>query len=395
MKTITFTVDGFAPLVFDQKKHSLGKPCPRNHTVNKSGQSVRDLHNICIFCHRLESRKQTDLKTARGRQGRLLKQQALKEFNQSLHGQIFEIEGFKPLKFDASKHATGHCDRGHVFAEIGGKAIRQLSNCVFCSRIHARKKSKSRNEQTRQRARIYRRRQKLKALPSANPELNGVAAQVEGFLLFTFDSKKHYLGTLCDREHEFLGTKMSPRDNQGNCVFCNRLRSRYNNLQRYNLVKDDPEFRAKTKAYKNALYQSNAAVRANAIAKAALHKKTPKGQALAKKSAAKRQAILKNVHAVDVPTVDIETRFAEFDRSCAYCGTTEKLSLDHFISLSVGGSNCLGNFIPACSRCNSSKQHSDPYEWFKKQPYFSKPRWKKILSVLGKTEATYSQIPLF
>lgn len=54
-----------------------------------------------------------------------------------------------------------------------------------------------------------------------------------------------------------------------------------------------------------------------------------------------------------------------WNNQCAYCGATEKLTQDHFIPLA--DPNCPGtvrtNIIPACNRCNTSKQHRNPDEW--------------------------------
>ncbi|MBD2778660.1 HNH endonuclease [Iningainema tapete] len=86
---------------------------------------------------------------------------------------------------------------------------------------------------------------------------------------------------------------------------------------------------------------------------------------------------------------------ARFENSCAYCGCKEKLTIDHFIPITKGGPDCLGNIVPACIRCNTSKLNHDPLQWYKSQPFYSKQRWQKILKELGKTDANYTQLPLF
>jgi 5-methylcytosine-specific restriction endonuclease McrA len=45
-----------------------------------------------------------------------------------------------------------------------------------------------------------------------------------------------------------------------------------------------------------------------------------------------------------------------FDKSCAYCGEETKLTLEHLTPLSRGGKTEVGNIVPACSPCNSSKR---------------------------------------
>ena len=46
---------------------------------------------------------------------------------------------------------------------------------------------------------------------------------------------------------------------------------------------------------------------------------------------------------------------AEFGGHCAYCGALAPLTVDHRVPLSRGGSNWIGNLIPACARCNKKK----------------------------------------
>lgn len=45
-----------------------------------------------------------------------------------------------------------------------------------------------------------------------------------------------------------------------------------------------------------------------------------------------------------------------FDGRCAYCSTrTRRLTIDHIIPVSRGGRHSIGNALPACLSCNSSK----------------------------------------
>ena len=49
-------------------------------------------------------------------------------------------------------------------------------------------------------------------------------------------------------------------------------------------------------------------------------------------------------------------RKIEFDKRCVYCGSKKKkLSPDHWIPLSKGGTNFIANIVPACRFCNTSK----------------------------------------
>jgi 5-methylcytosine-specific restriction endonuclease McrA len=46
---------------------------------------------------------------------------------------------------------------------------------------------------------------------------------------------------------------------------------------------------------------------------------------------------------------------AAHNNRCAYCGCDSKLTVDHAMPLSRGGSNNIENVVPACGSCNSRK----------------------------------------
>lgn len=48
---------------------------------------------------------------------------------------------------------------------------------------------------------------------------------------------------------------------------------------------------------------------------------------------------------------------------CAYCGNESVLTVDHVVPLSRGGTNYIGNLLPACQSCNSSKHNLFLVEW--------------------------------
>lgn len=48
---------------------------------------------------------------------------------------------------------------------------------------------------------------------------------------------------------------------------------------------------------------------------------------------------------------------------CNYCGSTEKLTLDHIFPQKYGGEDNADNLIFACKTCNSSKGKKDLIEW--------------------------------
>lgn len=48
---------------------------------------------------------------------------------------------------------------------------------------------------------------------------------------------------------------------------------------------------------------------------------------------------------------------------CAYCGAMRSLTMDHVIPISRGGRHSIGNLVPACGPCNSSKSGRFITEW--------------------------------
>jgi len=74
---------------------------------------------------------------------------------------------------------------------------------------------------------------------------------------------------------------------------------------------------------------------------------------------------------------------SQFSNGCAYCGKHAKLTQDHFVPVSNGGEYTVDNIIPACMKCNVSKNNNDFFDWYPKQVFYSKSREKKILKYLG------------
>ena len=48
---------------------------------------------------------------------------------------------------------------------------------------------------------------------------------------------------------------------------------------------------------------------------------------------------------------------------CVYCGSHEVQRWDHLIPVSKGGETVLGNMLPACARCDDSRQARPFEEW--------------------------------
>jgi 5-methylcytosine-specific restriction endonuclease McrA len=55
--------------------------------------------------------------------------------------------------------------------------------------------------------------------------------------------------------------------------------------------------------------------------------------------------------------------FKIYNSPCFYCGSLDKITIDHIIPISRGGSHSIGNIVPACSFCNGSKNSKFIVEW--------------------------------
>jgi 5-methylcytosine-specific restriction endonuclease McrA len=56
-----------------------------------------------------------------------------------------------------------------------------------------------------------------------------------------------------------------------------------------------------------------------------------------------------------VPPVNRREVFRRDHHACQYCGSTKRLTLDHIIPRSKGGTHTWDNVVTACEKCNSSK----------------------------------------
>jgi CRISPR/Cas system Type II protein with McrA/HNH and RuvC-like nuclease domain len=68
----------------------------------------------------------------------------------------------------------------------------------------------------------------------------------------------------------------------------------------------------------------------------------------------------------------------KWNNQCAYCGSEEKLTLDHIIPQSKGGMDFTKNVVCCCHSCNQNKGHSQWEEWYSSQDFFSNERYEKI-----------------
>jgi len=74
----------------------------------------------------------------------------------------------------------------------------------------------------------------------------------------------------------------------------------------------------------------------------------------------KRRARLATVDNYQIFNKEIK---AILQKPCFYCGTTNGITLDHVVPISRGGNNGIGNLLPACLSCNTTKKNKFITEW--------------------------------
>ena len=74
----------------------------------------------------------------------------------------------------------------------------------------------------------------------------------------------------------------------------------------------------------------------------------------------------------------------EFNGKCAYCGKSTALIPEHIVPQSVLAKespqdvDLIFNVVPSCGCCNHSKGKQEMESWYRKQPFFSEVRLRKI-----------------
>lgn len=149
----------------------------------------------------------------------------------------------------------------------------------------------------------------------------------------------------------------------------------------------EPELRRmaayrKTEGFQQSLKKSQAKHKQRMQARSRDWRKTPRGKIVTSLNNVKRRKILETAIKIPFTLDQIENQFKQFGSSCAYCGASENITVDHFVPLSCGGIEGLCNLVPACRPCNTSKRARNAYEWYKEQSFFSVSRWEKIRRIL-------------
>jgi hypothetical protein len=90
-----------------------------------------------------------------------------------------------------------------------------------------------------------------------------------------------------------------------------------------------------------------------------------------------RSKILKEVPCTLTPDDWLEA-LEYFNYACAYCGSRDRLTMDHIVPITKHGHHAPYNVIPACFHCNSSKNDSLLENWYPEQIYFSERCFSRI-----------------
>jgi 5-methylcytosine-specific restriction endonuclease McrA len=242
------------------------------------------------------------------------------------------------------------CKYNHDFAETG-KSLRQRSNrtCTRCLKIIKGKYKKANFDLCNERTRLWRKRIALQ-------RNNNLPQEKQCNTCLEFKPVK-----------EFYVEKYSANGLLGHCISCDKKRQdSYRSKHRKPILRKDPEL-----------------IKENRRKIKARYKKSIKGKLANTLAHHRRKAILKAVESKNYTPTEVLAQFAKFGNQCVYCGSNHKITIDHFIPISKFGADKIENIVPACTKCNSSKNNKSPEIWFKSQPFFSLEKWQFLIDNLN------------
>lgn len=88
-------------------------------------------------------------------------------------------------------------------------------------------------------------------------------------------------------------------------------------------------------------------------------------QAKGAKSRMKRRANFRDAEKKLITNSDLKRLLRQ---PCIYCGSSQRISIDHIIPLARGGRHSIGNLAPACFDCNTRKSARLITEWQLNKP---------------------------
>jgi 5-methylcytosine-specific restriction endonuclease McrA len=100
----------------------------------------------------------------------------------------------------------------------------------------------------------------------------------------------------------------------------------------------------------------------------------------------RRKAQARGQTPVQITVTALRQRFNEFGNCCAYCGGAGDMEIEHVDPINNGGPHDIGNIVPACSTCNTSKKEKEMETWYRSQPFFSELRLHRIRRVIRPPE---------
>lgn len=100
----------------------------------------------------------------------------------------------------------------------------------------------------------------------------------------------------------------------------------------------------------------------------------------------RRKAQARGQTPVQITVTALRQRFNEFGNCCAYCGGAGDMEIEHVDPINNGGPHDIGNIVPACSTCNTSKKEKEMETWYRSQPFFSELRLHRIRRVIRRPE---------
>lgn len=86
-----------------------------------------------------------------------------------------------------------------------------------------------------------------------------------------------------------------------------------------------------------------------------------------------RRAALAGAEVHTITDRDWRRLCARYGDRCAYCGKAGALTKDHRVPITRGGRHAIGNLLPACRSCNSSKHSLCITEWRAGRPRRKRP----------------------
>jgi 5-methylcytosine-specific restriction endonuclease McrA len=272
---------------------------------------------------------------------------------------------------------------------------------------------------------------------------------------YAFDGDRFYLGSLCKRGHDWRSTGQSLRRREsnksagGNCLECEQVRllgnptalaARREYAREYMrkhraecgrlsrskraLPGESKDVAAARLAAERAICEAiRAAGRSPSVARLVMNEQRRYWQVNPEAKAAhdrwwdkykyswrykcdplfrlhecqrnsEKKARNRGNHTVRISKKEIQARYAEFDHQCAFCGSDDRIVIEHVVPRSKGGPHALGNILPACHRCNTNKTNHEVETWYRRQPFFSELRWRKICRVLGWQRSSVGQLAL-